>query len=134
MQIKISRITWLKFYISITSFAVYHWQRERHFHRWKSVNVFGLSLLITEHWSTCHFKVITNSFKTNLDTGVVEAAEAVEGVDIWGTGGGIGWVGAADHGFGRGEVFSVPCWGFEDWLDVTPVAKYQEYKLLISMK
>lgn len=68
-----------------------------------------------------------NTFKTNLDTGVVVAVEALEGVDVWGTSGWLGW-GVADHGFGRGDVFSVPCWGFEDWFDVTPEATVSRIK------
>lgn len=81
-----------------------------------------------------------SGFHTNLDAGeVLAVVEVVDVVDatVWGadccwSGWGVdpvlGWVGAADgeeedHGLGRGEVFSVPCWGFEFGFDPGPVPK-----------
>ena len=77
---------------------------------------------------------------SNLDAG--EALAVVDVVDVgeatvWGAdccwagrvvGSVTGRVGMAegeepDHGFGRGEVFSVPCWGFEVGFNTGPAPK-----------
>ena len=54
----------------------------------------------------------------------------VEEVTVWGVGscwaGWVGWLataggGEGDHGFGSGDVFSVPCWGFVLGSEPVPV-------------
>lgn len=81
-----------------------------------------------------------SSFHTNLDAeGALAVVEVVDVVDatVWGADccwsgwvveAVLGWAGTADgeegdHGLGRGEVFSVPCWGLEFGLDPGPVPK-----------
>ena len=83
--------------------------------------------------------IFISGFHTNLDAGAVFAVvEVVDVVDatVWGAdccwSGWVvvlGWVGTADgeeedHGLGRGEVFSVPCWGFAFGFDPGPVPKH----------
>lgn len=88
-----------------------------------------------------------SSFHTNLDAeGALAVVEVVDVVDatVWGADGCwsgwvveavLGWAGTADgeegdHGLGRGEVFSVPCWGLEFGLDPGPVPKnYTKHRI-----
>lgn len=96
---------------------------------------------------------VLSGFHTNLDAGealaVVEVVDVVEatvwGADCcwsgWVVDSALGRVGTADggeeeedHGLGRGEVFSVPCWGFEFGFDPGPVPKNYTRNRLASLK